>query len=203
MNKEFTIKIPDELYSSEFTQNKQLTLTYDGPSTLYVAVNPLEQAERVVTEDTPGAITLDAGKDTAAAYLISSTPDTADYQSVDEVLVDGTIYKAISNPSLHEYYTVKYTEKSGWELMPVLREPRTPGRMVAEGRVITIENIIARTTLPDTIFELAPEVLAALQAYKTELDTYISQEMPKKSWKYETYSSAPAVPELLKELLGG
>jgi hypothetical protein len=202
MNKNFTVSIPDELYSSENTLNKTLTLEYVGPETLNVLVSPSGNADIKVDTPRQGSAVLDANEDTAAAYLLNTPPVTTNYELEDEVLDDGTIYKNISNPNLHDYYTVKYSEADGWELAPIIRQAKTPGLLKAEYFISKISNLIARTQLEDNPLVLAPEILTALEEYSEVLTQYALSEQPKKSWKYETYSDIPVVPELLQQLLG-
>lgn len=202
MNKNFTVSIPDELYSSENTLNKTLTLEYVGPETLNVLVSPSGNADIKVDTPRQGSVVLDASEDTAAAYLLNTPPVTTNYLLEDEVLDDGTIYKNISNPNLHDYYTVKYSEADGWELVPIIRQAKTPGLIKAEYFISKISNLIARTQLEDNPLVLAPEILTALEEYSEVLAEYSLSEQPKKSWKYETYSDIPVVPELLQQLLG-
>jgi hypothetical protein len=202
MNKNFTVSIPDELYSSENTLNKTLTLEYVGPETLNILVSPSGNADIKVDMPRQGSVVLDASEDTAAAYLLNTPPVTTNYVLEDEVLDDGTIYKNISNPNLHDYYTVKYSEADGWELVPIIRQAKTPGLIKAEYFISKISNLIARTQLEDNPLVLAPEILTALEEYSEVLAEYSLSEQPKKSWKYETYSDIPVVPELLQQLLG-
>lgn len=201
MNKEFTVSIPDELYSSDNTLNKTMVLQYSGPEKLYVIVtNGVPSG--ILAEPDDYSLELDANTDTAAAYLLHNAPVTTEYVLVEETLDNGEIYKNISNPNLHDYYTVQHTKESGWLLKSIVREVQTPGLLKAKRLINTIDNIIARTELTDGALELSAEVLAALEEYSAILAEYSLLEEPKKAWKYITYSSTPAVPEVLQELLG-
>lgn len=201
MNKEFTVSIPDELYSLDNTLNKTMVLQYSGPDVLNVIVTNrvpstvLEEANEFSTE-------LNAATDTAAAYLLHTAPITTEYILVEETLDNGEVYKNISNPNLHDYYTVIYEEVSGWSLKPIIRDSKTPGLLKANYLISRINDMIARTKLTDNPLELSAEILTALNDYLDTLTEYSVLEEPKKAWKYITYSSTPAVPEVLQELLG-
>lgn len=202
MNKHFTVNIPDELYSSEYTLNKTLGLDYTGPETLHVLVNTGGVSFSLVPEATDNSVALDASIHTDIAYLLFNVPITTEYEHTEEVLDNGEIYNNIINPNLHDYYTVKYTNASEWTLVPIVREQRTPGLIRAQGLSATAQNILDRTSLTDNPLELEEGVSEELTQYLGILAQYIEAETPKKSWKYETYTSAPSVPENLVKFLG-
>ena len=202
MNKQFTINIPNELYSSENTLNKSLTLEYNGPEILHVIVNPGRLSFSVIPEATETSVALDASTHPEVAYLLTNAPITTQYQFTEEVLDNGEIYNNIINPNLHDYYTVSYNNQNEWVLLPILREQKTPGLIKAQNLSTSIQNIIDRTSLADNPLELEAEIVTELSQYLNVLSQYIQVETPKKAWKYITYTSAPSVPENLVKFLG-
>jgi hypothetical protein len=215
ITKDFTIPVPDELYLAPISGNKTLTATYNGIRYLDLIID--KQLDIVIDhiklDDSlklapinPNIeiIRIDLDQYPEIGYFLFVPKDSSSYIFEDETLSDGTVFNKIVNPQLHDYfYQIKYNrQNASWKLEPIVKDTKTPGLQKAISLITQIDGLFALDTAPDSIRRLTELESQYLNAYKTELETYIEQEQTKIVWKYTTFSSAPAIPNNLLALLG-
>jgi hypothetical protein len=133
MKIDFTKKIPDELYIDNFSSNKTLNLTYEGDKTYYILVDKLsgdlsgylEEPDVAYNKDVYELIIVNPKDDPDVAYYAEHRSDPYDRKFVTETLVDGSNYESISNPTLYDYYNLRYDfENKKWVFVLIIRNPK-------------------------------------------------------------------------------
>jgi hypothetical protein len=226
MKKTFTTKVPNSLYSDDFSENKTATFTYEGPDVINVVIdkkmgNILNRnfvEGDLFDEENNILVTVDAKVDTNIAYLLLNNTIT-NFIFEDEVLDDGSVYKNRTNPSLHDYYIISEydLDNKNFKLNSIVRNSKTPALIKAEEIKTTLETgFLARIEIDDggndsvknflesngvTLSKSADEIVTEIQNYVTVLDNFIKQESKKVIWKYENppTSVVPELPDYLKK----
>lgn len=197
----FTKNVPDELYVDSFSKKLKKSYTYDGPESLKVLVdkqsgfpsNLIESEEDKFNPDFVDVITVDAAKDTDVAEYLYNTV-VPERQFEDQVQVDGSVYKNITNPTIRDYYTLRYDfETSSWLWTVVVRNPTSILKDLAE------KNKSFVTLNLDTINDNV-ELTKVANDYIKQLEDYMTTgkgSIP--SWKMDEFplSSVPMIPQEL------
>lgn len=197
----FTKKIPDELYMDSFSKNLKKSYTYEGPETFKVLVDKesgspthiLESDEDKFNPDAYTPITVDATKDTDVAEYLYNTA-IPERQFEDETLVDGSVYKKITNPVLRDFYTIRYDfETSSWVWTSIVRNPVSILKELAERNKSFVElNLeIIKDDVAST--KIATDYIKTLDDFMTTGKGSIP------SWKLDEFplSSVPMIPQEL------
>jgi hypothetical protein len=170
----FSKKIPDELYVDSFKNNNVMNLEYDGPSVLYILVNKsfglvekvLETSEDRYNSDLSELITLEAAAYPDVAYLITNN-NIEERVFETETLVDGTTYEKIVNPSLNDFYRIKYdlnNKKWIWEVTTV--EPKSIRNITAERYRNYINENLDKVSSDINLKKLATDYLVVLDNFE-------------------------------------
>lgn len=170
----FSKKIPDELYVDSFKNNNVMNLEYDGPSVLYILVDKsfgmvervLETSEDRYNSDLSELITLEAAAYPDVAYLITNN-NIEERVFETETLVDGTTYEKIVNPSLNDFYRVKYDlndKKWIWEVITV--EPKSIRNITAERYKNYINENLDKVSSDTNLKKLATDYLVVLDNFE-------------------------------------
>lgn len=210
MEKTLTLKVPNELWVNDFSQNKTATYTYTGPDKVWLLVEPNtgtvfdELYEIKPDADNAGSkelleINISTASEAELAAVIgikrklSSEPYV--YTYVDQTNHDGSIYKAISNPTIFDYYTFKYVPVQGIVLELVYKDPVNPNMAIALERKNYVEKFA-------NAFEFDVADSEKITAFLTAINTYIATISNAYPWKFITTNKGevPKIPVSLVTL---
>lgn len=198
MIKEFTYPLPDELFVEGVSGNVVGTYTYDGPEKFDVEIDNLGNVLDIDVQNDPEngsdfRKTVDASKNPEVAYLLGHyfvDVVNYEYQFQDEVLENGDVYKKILNPNLGDAYYPKYNLSSNkWELVLIVKDQSNPAALEAKRRKEYVESYSSK-------YSFGSDVDLLIENYINELDEFILQNPPLKTWKYTNFNSksVPKIP---------
>lgn len=182
----FTYPLPDELYVEGVSGDILGTYTYDGPETFDVEIDPLGNLIDIDIQNDPELgsefrKTIDASTNIEAAYLLSHyfvDNYVWELEFEDEIMENGDVYKKLINPDLKDAYSLRYNfETEDWELVQILRQQDNPAIEVAKERKSYIEKYASK-------YSFGVELDAAIEDYIDQLDEFIENAQPIKTWKY-------------------
>jgi hypothetical protein len=197
----FSYPLPDELYVEGVSGNVTGTYTYDGPETFDVHLNVLGQVEDIDVHADP-----ENGPDFRKTINPSENPEIAylmqhyfvdnyvyEYETEDEILDNGEIYKKILNPDLKDAYEPLFNFATNqWELVLIVKDQTNPSNIEAKRRKEYIESYSSK-------YSFGQELDLLIKDYLEELDTFISNNPPIKTWKYVNFNlnSVPKIPAVI------
>lgn len=175
MSVSFTKKIPDELYIDSFNNNKVINLEYDGPDVLYVLVDKfsnmfvriLDSSIDNFNYDLFEMVVVDSKIHPDVAYYLTNS-NIPDREFETETLIDGTTYQKIINPTLKDFYRVKYdleSKKWIWEVITV--DPKSIRNIVAEKYRNYINENIEKVSNDTILKKTATDYLKTLDTFET------------------------------------
>ena len=208
MIQQFTLKIPNEIFIDNFSENKTITLEYNGPETLLIEVDGQGTVFKIVDEpriliepDQMSYVELKASEHIEAAYYISTASKPFTIEHEDIVNPDGSIYTAISNPRIQDYYSLRYSKGTVdlWEFTLITRSMNS----TIELKIIDEKNNVV-SKLKN--IELPDDLQTVYDNYITTVDQWLADKADICPWKYIEFPSGvtPKVPltliRLIKEL---
>ena len=220
MNKEFSIKVPDELYLATYSANTWATWTYDGPETLNVIVCNNSTVIRFTEDEPTGAepddntteyvVSVDANTYPSVAHYLYTFKDEYEYVYEDEINHDGSIYTKITNPRIQDYYELTHqfgainsredaTTVGPWRFVPRAVDTSTVAEIETRASVEMLKSKLGTLKL-----EAADQAL--YDEYILDAEEYLEVMEDVYPWKYVTITSpeTPKVPiallKLIKEL---
>lgn len=181
MKKKFTVDIPDEIWVDKWEENKKLSLTYEGPEKLYALIGhdndfkiwseePIEatfKLDRVVE--------VDANEKPEIAYFLYNQGKEYEHKFVEETNYDGSIHMAISNPRLHDYFTLTHT--ADFTLEPILKETDTINEKIARERLDFI-------TKYDDTYDFDDDIQTSIDGHISALNDYLESMSDQYPWKF-------------------
>lgn len=182
----FTYPLPDELYVEGVSGDILGTYTYDGPESFDVHIDSLGNVLDIDIQNDPESgpdfrKTINASENIEAAYLLSHyfvDNYVWELEFEDEIMENGDVYKKLINPDLGDAYSLQYDfEAEDWKLVQILREQSDPAKKEAEERKARIEKYASK-------YSFGTELDAAIEDYIDQLDTFIQNSTPIKTWKY-------------------
>lgn len=203
MEKTLALKVPNELWVNEFSENKTVSYTYTGPDKVWLLadVNSGSVYDSVYdtkpTEDIIGTkdlIEIDINSCTEAelAAVIAINTKVSGlyaYTYTDKINHDSSIYKEITNPTVFDYYSIKYVPVSGIQLELNYKDPVNPNLSVALERKAYVQKFV------DT-FQFEAADYTSITEYLTSLNSYIEVIKIAYPWKFITVNKneVPRVP---------
>lgn len=220
MQKEYSIIVPDEMYVESFTGNTWMSWTYTGPETLRVKINEASYSAAITDDDAElisrddaingtYVIELDANTYPAVAdYLVKvSSTEPHEFIYEDEINPDGTIYKKLANPLIHDYYELQYnfastnTREDGrvqgpWIFNTKIISNRTPELEKFEEKFNLIKQKLTGIGLESADQTIFDNFISAGEEYLETMKTYYP-------WKYavEVGPTGPVVPVRLLKVI--
>ena len=198
MKKTLTIKVPNQLWVDDFTENKTETFQYDGPSKIWIKsvngeITPNFYEEEPISESHEATIVFPIDISTATetelavAILFVHGPDTVEYEFEDETNYDGTVYKKITNPKLNDYYTVSTVNN---ELrITVLTKNQT---VINEEIAIQRKQYVTKYT---TVYAFESADQLKIDSYLTEINSYLVAMQTVYPWKHIKFADdVPKIP---------
>lgn len=210
MEKTLTLKVPNELWVNDFSQNKTTNYTYTGPDRVWliVEVNTGTVFDKIY-ETKPDAdtigdkelleINISTASEAELAAVIGIKTKLSDapyvYTYVDQTNHDGSIYKAISNPTIFDYYSIKYVPVQGILLEPIYKDPTNANMPLALERKNYVEKFA-------NAFDFESADAAKITAFLTNINTYISTISTAYPWKFISVdkNEVPKIPVSLVSL---
>jgi hypothetical protein len=195
----FTYPLPDELYIEGVSGIIVGTYTYDGPEKFDVQIDPITgdildiDIQNDPKEGPDFRKTINASKNIEAAYLLSHyfVDDYVwEYEFEDEIMENGDVYKKLTNPNLSDVYQLRYDfETNDWKLDQILKQQDNPSTSEAKIRKEYIEKYSSK-------YSFGEEVDSLIENYIEQLDTFIENNPPLKTWKYINFDfkSVPKIP---------
>ena len=209
MQKQFSIRMPDELYVPGFTQTKTATFTYDGPSTISVVVTRQGDIVGLANPDLPPVpedsfeyvVDIDASVYPQVAHYIVNTDPDVDYVYEDILNHDGSVYKQITNPRLQDVYRLKYNEGATGEttsttghttglceFVLITKDKTTIGEITVKRNLDLV-----KSKLQDVALDTADQT--TYNNFITASETYLTTMSTVYPWKYVEITT-PEVPKL-------
>lgn len=197
----FSYPLPDELYVEGVSGDIVGNFIYDGPETFDVEIDRSGLVIGIDIQNEPELgpefrKTIDASTHTAAAYLLSHyfvDNYTWKYECEDEIMDNGDVYKKLLNPNLGDAYELKFNfETNDWELIQIVKQQDNPAALEAKIRKEYILKYAKK-------YSFGTEVDDIIKTYIEELDTFIINNPPLKTWKYINFdfNSVPKIPSII------
>jgi hypothetical protein len=217
MQKQFTIKIPDELYVNSWEEDLSATFNYNGPDTIYVVVSLIKQddnedveevfnfaffepVENPIFQDTEKykILEISAEQNTALAeLLVQKNNPNYEYTYADEENFDGSICAVITNPRITDYYLLDYSlnnENTAYEfkLVPNYKYPQELSILrEVEDKITLLEYN------RDNVQHSAQNLTKITQAIDT-LNNFKVSIKDQRPWKFDKLPDSSAVPQISK-----
>lgn len=208
MIQQFTLKIPNEIFIDNFSENKTITLEYNGPETLLIEIDGQGTVFKIVDEpriliepDQMSYVELKASEHIQAAYYISTASKPFAHEHEDIVNPDGSIYTAISNPRIQDYYSLRHSKGTVdlWEFTLITRSMNSTIELKILNEKNNIVSKLKAVELPD-------DLQTVYDNYITAADQWLAEKAALCPWKYIEFPTGvtPKVPlaliRLVKEL---
>ena len=205
MEKTLTIKIPNELWVNDFSENKTADFTYSGPDKVWflvektgtnVIVSPVTYTTepQVLENQVAVPIEIATATDAELAAAIILQPELTPYQytHTKQTNYDGSVYYAISNPKLNDYYDVTSSQTGSLSLISIAKNQPNPNLTPAVKKHQLIEKYLAD-------HEFDTEDRAKVEAYLAVISDYVVKIKTAYMWKFVTITND--VPEIPADLM--
>jgi len=203
MNKTFTMKIPNEIYIDDFSENKTIEWEYIGPETLLIetigaggAISIVEERRPFLSEDSSiRYIELNANDRPDVAYYLVTRPDSIEH-TVEEVIneYDGSVYLHVTNPRIQDYYQLWYDASmpDPWLFNLMVRLPYSTIELKVRDDRDKIVASLGTVSLP-------ADIDAVYTAYITECNAWLAEKEPLLPWKFIEFpaGNVPKIPYVL------
>lgn len=206
MQKQFSIKVPDELYIEKYTSNTYATFTYEGPETLYAEVQADGTVFGLVDENTTYpegelryVVEIDANEYPSAAHYLKTFADPYTYTYEDVENHDGSIYKKITNPRIQDYFRLVYNKGAFNSRDDGLNVGPWSFQVIQKVKEFVEEEQIRKSLqkVKQTLGNIALDdsTQTAYNNYVQACETYLTTMEPLYPWKYVSISD-PIPPKL-------
>lgn len=205
MEKTLTIKIPNELWVDDFSENKTADFTYSGPDKVWflvektgtnVIVSPVTYTTEPEVRENQIAVPVEIATATepelAAAIILQPELTPYQYTHTKQTNYDGSVYYAISNPRLKDYYGVTSSQTGNLSLVSITKNQPNPNLTPALQKQQLVEKYLA-----DHEFDAADR--AKVEAYLAIISDYVNKVKTAYVWKFITVPND--VPEIPAELM--
>lgn len=205
MEKTLTIKIPNELWVDDFSENKTADFTYSGPDKVWflvektgtnVIVSPVTYTTKPEVRENQIAVPVEIATATeaelAAAIILQPELTPYQYTHTKQTNYDGSVYYAISNPRLKDYYGVTSSQTGNLSLVSITKNQPNPNLTPALQKQQLVEKYLA-----DHEFDAADR--AKVEAYLAIISDYVNKVKTAYVWKFITVPND--VPEIPAELM--
>ena len=205
MEKTLTIKIPNELWVNDFSENKTADFTYSGPDKIWflvqktginVLVSPVTYTTEPQVRENEVAVPVEIATATeaelAAAIILQPELTPHQYTHTKQTNYDGSAYYAISNPKLNDYYDVASSQTGVLSLVSIAKNQPNPNLTPALQKQQLIEKYLADN-------EFSAEDRASVEAYLAVISAYVVKIKTAYMWKFVTIAND--VPEIPAELM--
>lgn len=204
MEKTITVKIPNEIWVNDFSENKTATFTYNGPDVVWIIV----EDDNTVNSYSESMPTLQGNQTSVEIDLATASTDKQQaallqvmkssehvYTYTPETNHDGSIYQKIVNPKLSDYYTLRYNPSQGFELKVIEKDKTIPTEAIAKERKEYVEKY-------SSAYEFSDSDEAMISQYLTSINDYLSSVETAYPWKYVNINKneVPKIPVSLVQL---
>ena len=200
MTQDFTISVPDQLWVDSWDADATKTYTYDGPETVYVAV---DVDDYTIHNTSTTELTADPGNTfivevTAADYperamMVVENNDTDGYEHTfeDETNFDDSIYKKITNPRLSDYFELTYhpipsdwDPERGLELTPIYKDWKSAAYDEAVRRRDYVQKYA-------DMYDFDTDDQTKVDTYLTAINNHITTLSTAYPWKFSAEGGVP------------
>lgn len=194
MNKTITLKVPNELWVDDFSQNKTASFEYDGPDVLWLTHTDAGQLLGFAEQEPEGtrSIKVDIASATdaeiAAAIIATTASVSHQYTYEDELNYDGSIYKKITNPKLSDYFVPQILVNKV-QLNVAVKDPKH----INLDKAIAKKDYVAKYV---NAYSFSAEDQAQLDTFITDINAYIDTIKTAYPWKFIEVDAAeiPKIP---------
>lgn len=202
MDKEFTIDVPDEIWVDAWDDSNTETYTYVGPETMYVLISDrtddvsMSSESEITVEDgnLDFVVEVDATVDAnlPVAHWLHSQSTMHEHTFANETMHDGSVHPGITNPSIHDYFSISYNRGDGVTIQPIYKNPTLENEVVADTRLAYVNKYASAYEFDDTVTGVITTYVAAIATYKA----LVATSYP---WKFVTLDVAevPKIPASL------
>jgi hypothetical protein len=215
MKKSFSYPLPDELYVESFELGKKFSAEYDGPEILKVLINKMSGEIQGVDPESYDpvyfdVVEVDSRKTPEVSFYILNPTFEHLYEYVEETLVNGDIYKNITNPTLRDAYNLYYDfHKSKFVFDLIVKtcpENYLTGQLFAiRSRFHFIKTNEEGKKEKNEDLSISEETLNSISDLIQVIDKCIDENVMFMGWKYTNFSnileSVIKIPKQLKDLL--
>lgn len=205
MEKTLTIKIPNKLWVYDFSENKTADFTYSGPDKVWfliekidtrVYVSPVTFTTEPQVRENEIAVAIEIATATeaelAAAIILQPELTPHKYTYTKQVNYDGSIYYAISNPKLKDYYSVASSPTGDLSLVLVTKNMPNPNLLPALQKQQLVERYLAAN-------EFDTEDRTKIEAFLAVISDYVNKNKTAYPWEFITIPND--IPEIPTELM--
>jgi hypothetical protein len=192
MKKEFTVKIPDQLWVDSWENNRSITWTYEGPEKLYVLLSSQDEIitsyeEEIVRgeSDPEKVVILYAEENPEIAFYLTSRGASHEYEYAEEINHDGTVWKYFTNPTIYDLFSIKHVTVEGFKLVPIIKKSETLLETKAKERKELVESYVKK-------YEFDQEVQLVIDKFLLDVDSYLKKMEKIFPWKYVEIIDMPA-----------
>ena len=201
MTKTFSMAVPNELYTDDFSEGKTISVTFDGPDSVILLVNReggavdgiLNSLTDPHNADICQAIEVGASANPAVVYFY--TADRRFLANVEHTTitnVDGSTHEEIAEPTIFHYFSgFKYNANdNAWVPQVVVRDKRSALYLNAESNKQYVLDNMSKLEADATLAAMANAYLAVVSNYQTSGNGSIY------SWRLTTFDlkDVPQVP---------
>lgn len=189
MQKQFTVNVPDQLWVDEWNTDKTESYVYSGPDILYVRISgktndvvywSLEPIEtQPLLEDFVVEIAATSSEQVAVAHHLHSQGAEHTHSYEDEINHDGSTYKKITNPTIQDWFEIKYDITVGVCLNPIYKNTKSIAVEKAEKRLDYVKKY-------DNVYDFDTETQAIIDKFLLDMTTYLATMTTAYPWKYVT-----------------
>jgi hypothetical protein len=194
----FSYPLPDELFVDGVSGAVEGTYMYNGPETFEVHIDRFGNVLDIDVDNGPVKIgpyfkkPINASENPEFAYMMQHyfvENYVYEREFVDEILENGDVYKKILNPDLPDAYEIKYDfETDAWKLNQIVKDQSNPSILEAKRRKEYVKSFSSK-------YAFGTEIDAIIEQYLNELDEFVENNPPIKTWKYINFDFAP-VPKI-------
>jgi hypothetical protein len=197
------MKIPNEIYIDDFSENKTIEWEYIGPETLLIesigaggSLSIVEERRLFLGEGSlVQYVELDANARPDVAYYLITRPNLIEHTFTDVINeYDGSVYKLVTNPRIQDYYQLWYdaTMPDPWLFNLVVRQPYSTIELKVQNDRDSVTSKLSSVALP-------ADVDAVYTAYLAECDAWLAEKEPLMPWKFVEFpaGNVPKIPYVL------
>jgi len=203
MEKQFTIKVPDEIWIDSWETGKTETYTYVGPESIKVLVETTDEFD--IVEWTENEFDRDirhnekviefnvTDENVSIAHYIVTNPADFEYEEREVINHDGSLYLEVLHPPIQDYFDLLF--KSGdFILEPIIKDPETENERIAKQRLQYVRKY-------NDAYDFEDEIQIVIDKFIQDTEAYLEKMQTVYPWKYVSIDSTE-IPKIPAKLVG-
>ncbi len=192
MRKDFTVNIPDDWWVNKWEEGKTISLTYEGPETVYVVYDDcltalyISEEQVVLSEDQPNRVAEITVNDdnVAGVYNLYTRNQNVDYTYNTITNHDGSTHQEVANPKLSDIFECSVIPKvddtpARLTLNPIYKDIETINEKITKERLSYVQKY-ANT------YEFEATDQAKINTFITACNEYLDTLSGAYPWRYVT-----------------